>query len=176
MQYDSSDFDVAGLYAALDARRSLRGLSWQQVADEINSFFEKVPARPISRSTIVRTREGGIVEGDSVLQMLRWLGRTPESFMPQPLSWATAGSSLPSVGPDRILRFDAHAVYSAINAQRMERRLTWPQVASEIGGLSFSAASLKRLEKGGRVGFPSVMRIFRWLGRPATSFMRASEW
>lgn len=106
MQYDSSDFDVAGLYAALDARRSLRGLSWQQVADEINSFFEKVPARPISRSTIVRTREGGIVEGDSVLQMLRWLGRTPESFMPQPLSWATGRQQPPErwPGPDTPLR------------------------------------------------------------------------
>ena len=171
---DPSDFDVAGLYAALDAQRSSRGMSWQQVAREINSLFAHAPVKPISPSTIIGTRTGGIVEGDGALQMLRWLGRTPESFMPEHLVAAEAGSNLPSLGQNQILRFAAPAMYSALDAQRMERRLTWPQVASEIGG--FSASSLKRLEKGGRVAFPSVMRIVRWLGRPAASFTRASDW
>jgi hypothetical protein len=30
-----NDFDASGLYAAMDAQRMERGLSWRQVADEI---------------------------------------------------------------------------------------------------------------------------------------------
>jgi hypothetical protein len=163
----SADFDVKGMYAALEAQRISRGMSWQQVAREINGFFERVPARPISPSTIVRTREGGIVEGDGALQMLRWLGRTPESFMPGMASTAV-DCNLPSLGPHQILRFDAKAIYAALDAQRMERKLTWPQVASEIGG--FTASGLKRLESEAESASPlSCASSAGWGVRPRAS-------
>jgi hypothetical protein len=76
-----------------------------------------------------------------------------------------------TVSPNRILRFDARAIYSALDVRRRERQLTWAQVAKEIGGFT-TVNTLTHLAKGGRVGFPHVMRVFRWLGRPAASFTR----
>ena len=63
-------FDAAALYAALDAQRQERGMSWQQVAAELG----------VAASTITRTRLGGRMEVDGMLAMVRWLGRTVESF------------------------------------------------------------------------------------------------
>ncbi len=63
-------FDAQALYAALDAQRQSRGLSWQAAALEIG----------ISPSTLTRTRLGGRMEVDGMLAMVRWLGRTVESF------------------------------------------------------------------------------------------------
>ena len=168
---NSTDFDVDALYAALDAERQSRGLSWQQVAQEISHQFEHARATPISPSTLFGMRERRVIEGDGVLQMLRWLHRTPESFVPGQA--AMENDTLPQVDAHQILRFDAKAIYEALNAQRSERGMTWKQVASEIG---CNAPNLTRLANGGRVSFPDVMRIFRWLGRPAAAFTRASDW
>ena len=63
-------FDARALYAALDAQRSSRGMSWRQVASEVG----------VSPSTLTRTKEGGRLEVDGMLDMVRWLGRTVESF------------------------------------------------------------------------------------------------
>lgn len=169
---NSMDFDVNALYAALDAQRQSRRLSWQQVAQEVSRQFEDTRARPISPSTLRGMREKRVIEGDGVLQMLRWLHQTPESFVP---GYAQTGedSTLPQIGSHQILRFDAKAIYVALNAQRSKRGMTWKQVAEEIG---CNVPSLTRLASGGRVGFPDVMRIFGWLGRPAAAFTRASNW
>jgi len=169
----SADFDIGALFAALDAQRQARGLSWQQVAREINASFEHVPAQPISVSTLTGMRNRAAIEGDGVLQMLRWLKRTPESFVPSYPEAVADTLALPDVGPHQILRFDTGELYAALDSRRIERSMTWKQVASDIGG--FSAASLTRLSKGGRTGFPHVMRITRWLGRPAVSFVRVSN-
>ncbi len=63
-------FDARALYEALDAQRRSRGMSWQAVAKEIG----------VSASTLTRTRRGGRMEADGMLAMVRWLGRTAESF------------------------------------------------------------------------------------------------
>ncbi|MFY9826944.1 MAG: helix-turn-helix transcriptional regulator [Thermoanaerobaculia bacterium] len=169
----SADFDIGALYAALDAQRLARGLSWQQVVREINARSEHAPARSISVSTVTGMRSRAVIEGDGVLQMLLWLHRAPESFVPGYPDAAAETLALPYVGPGQILRFDLGKLYSALDAQRIERGMTWKQVASEIGG--FSAASLTRLSQGRRTGFPHVMRIARWLGRPVASFTRVSN-
>lgn len=167
-----TDFDVAALYAALDAERQARGLSWPQLAREISGLFSGSLAAPISPSTLTGLRNRGHVEGDGVLQMLLWLKSTPESFIPGRQASPAEAFSLPRVGPDRILRFDAVAIHAALDARRAARGLTWAQVAAEIGG--FNAAGLTRLANGGRVGFPGVMRIARWLECPAASLTYAS--
>lgn len=169
------DFDVCALYAALDAQRQARGLSWQRVALEINRSSQRVPARSLSASTIASMHTKRSVEGDGVLQMLIWLRRTPESFVPGPCEIVPETASLPSIGPHQVLRFDARALYQALNSRRLARGLTWTQLALELGG--FSASSLTRLAKaGGRVAFPQVMRLTRWLGAPAAHFTRISNW
>jgi DNA-binding phage protein len=63
-------FDARALYAALDAERRARGMSWQQVAEETG----------VSATTLTRTKQGGRLEVDGTLAMVRWLGRTMESF------------------------------------------------------------------------------------------------
>jgi hypothetical protein len=169
----STDFDLGALYAALDARRHALGISWQQVVREVNALFERAPVRPITPSTVTGMRNRAVVEGDGVLQMLRWLDRTPESFVPGDQEVAAEAARLPDVGPHQILRFDTRKLYLALDAQRIERDMTWRQVGEEIGGLN--AAGLTRLSKGGRTGFPQVMRMTRWLGHPAACFTRAFD-
>ncbi len=148
------------------------GLSWQQVVREINALFALVPARPISPSTVTGMRSRAAIDGDGVLQMLRWLKRSPESFVPGDQETAGETATLPDLGAHQILRFDTRQLYAALDAQRIARGMTWKQVASEIG--SVSAGSLTQLAKGGRTGFPQVMRVTRWLGRPVAVFTRAS--
>jgi transcriptional regulator with XRE-family HTH domain len=168
-----AEFDLTALYAALDAERQARGLNWQQLAREISRVFSDSIATPISPSTLTGMRSRAQIEGDGVLQMLLWLKRTPESFIPGHKESRVVSLTLPRVGRDRILRFDAVAIHAALDARRVERGLTWAEVAAEIGG--FSPAGLTRMAKGGRVGFPSVMRIARWLECPAASLTHASD-
>jgi hypothetical protein len=167
MSDTSRDFDVVALYDALDEKRVARGLSWPQLAREIGGPFR------ISPSTLRDMRSRRVVEGDGVLQMLRWLNRTPESFVPGAKGESAAGAGLPVLPARQVLRFDTRKLHAAIDAQRAERGQTWAQVASEIGGIR--ASSLMRLSNGGRTAFPDVMRMVRWLGRPAALFTRASS-
>jgi hypothetical protein len=167
-----NDFDLRALYEAIDARRRERDLSWTAVAREVNRF--RTTLRPISASTITSLREKPVGEGDGILQMLLWLGRTPESFVPGIADAEGDGFRLPTVTTGQILRWDTRALFSALNAQRLERKLTWAEVARDIRG--FTPGMLTRLAKGGRIGFPRVMRLVRWLDRPAAGFTRIARW
>jgi transcriptional regulator with XRE-family HTH domain len=64
-------FDSKALYAALDAQRRLRGMTWTQVA----------AATGVSAATISRTRAGGRLEVDGMLAMVRWLSVPVETFV-----------------------------------------------------------------------------------------------
>jgi hypothetical protein len=166
------DFDVDALYAALDAQRQARGLTWAGLAREINGQFKRAPVRLISVSTIAGMRKRRVIEGDGVLQMLRWLGRAPEEFVPG--GARPTAAALPVVQQGQILRFDTAAIYAKLDARRRERGLTWAQVAREVGGLS--GAGLTRLARGGRTAFPDIIRIARWLERPVATLTRISDW
>jgi hypothetical protein len=168
-----TDFDVDALYRALDAQRQARGLTWAQLTREINGQFARLPLRSICTSTITGMRRRRVIEGDGVLQMLRWLGRAPEEFVPHRIQRAMTDAALPSVEPGLILRFDTVAIYTALDTQRSERGMTWTQIARDIGGLS--ARSLTRLAKGGRTAFPDIARIARWLDRPMGSLTHISD-
>jgi hypothetical protein len=105
-----SEFDVSALFAALDAQREERGLSWSGVAREIWELSAELNARrrdhPISPATLTGMAERGGVSCQHALFMLRWLGRSPESF----LRGATpfAAGALPAAGPDQRLRWNLH--------------------------------------------------------------------
>ena len=170
----TAGFDLQALHAALDAQRQERGLTWTGVARQISDPFGVLPSRAVHTSTISGVGKRGAAEGDGVLQMLLWLERTPESFV-HGSAWATAPeAALPRVGPDHVLRFDAAAMHAALDARRSELGISWAQLAREIGG--YTGSGLSHLARGGRVAFPSVMRIFAWLDRPAASFTRKSSW
>src|ERR1700691_3948129 len=96
---------VSDLYEALEAQRVARGLSWQQVADEIWGLSKDLNDRrhdhPISPSTLKGMRERDATSCQHALFMLRWLGRSPESFLQ-----GTSGSPdtpLPYAGSGRRL-------------------------------------------------------------------------
>lgn len=106
--------------------------------------------------------------------MLLWLRRTPESFVPGMTDPGSATFRRPRLARAQILRWDSRALFAALDEQRLERRLTWTAVAREVGG--FTPSMLTNLSKGGRVWFPGVMRLVRWLGRPAAGFTRVADW
>jgi Helix-turn-helix len=102
------------------------------------------------------------------LQLLLWLHRTPESFVPGHPSPVTPDKILPEPSPDRRLRWDVPALHAALNQKRQERGMTWKQVADEIGGCT--PATLTGLATGRHISFPQAMRLVAWLDRPAVSF------
>jgi hypothetical protein len=63
-------FDTRALFEALDAQRVARGLTWREVAAETG----------VSAATLAGTKRGGRLEVNGALAMVRWLGRTMESF------------------------------------------------------------------------------------------------
>jgi hypothetical protein len=167
-------FDLQALYAALDERRRARGLSWAAVTREVNARFRDVRGhKPLAASTITGLRTRALAEGDGVLQLLLWLGRTPESFVPG--CETTPSQVLRSdLATTQILRWDARALHAAIDRKRTALGLSWKETAGQIG--DGDAAGLARLSRGGRVALPGVMRIALWLGEPAARFTRASDW
>jgi transcriptional regulator with XRE-family HTH domain len=68
-------------------------------------------------------------------------------------------------------RFDAKALYDALEKQRSARGLTWTQVAAEIG---VSPATIQRTRTGGRMEVDGMLAMVRWLGVPVETFVRES--
>jgi hypothetical protein len=165
------DFDLKALYDALDAKRHEKGLSWAGATAEINRNRTKL--RPVAASTITSLRQRPVGEGDGILQMLLWLGRTPESFAPARAQADEAACRLPQLSRGQILRWDTKALFNALDARRRERELAWVDVANEV---RFTPGMLRNLARGGRIGFPRVMRLVRWLDRPAVTFTRIASW
>lgn len=159
-------FELKALFEALDQRRRSRQMSWAAVALEINRGHKEGHA--IAASTISGLQRKPVAEADGILAMLLWLRRTPESFL---LGFNDADAEcfrLPEPGPQQSLRWDTKALHTALNTKRQAQELTWKEVGQEIGG--WTAGMLMRLAKGGRVGFPGVMRLVVWLGQPAATF------
>ena len=167
-----ADFDLKALFEALDQHRKSRAMSWAAVTRDISRF--KIGRRRLATSTITGLRNKAICEGDGILQMLLWLRRTPESFVPGVKEASAKRFRLPEVGEEQVLRWDAKALHAALESQRQNKGMTWTEVARQVG--AFTPAMLAHLSKGGRVSLPGVMRIVRWLGQPAATFTRASDW
>ena len=166
------DFSLSGLFEALDLARQARGLTWAAAVREMSEPFTRNGSRPLAVSTVVGLRTKPHGEGDGILQMLRWLGRTPESFVPG--AAVDAGTPLPRVPPDQVLRLHTRRLHAALNIKREALGMTWAEVASQMGR-GISAGSLMNLSKGGRSGFPHVLRITRWLDLPLAAFTRITS-
>lgn len=161
-------FDMRAFHAALDAARLAKGLSWAELAAQTNRPFEGTTSIPIHPATLRNMLAKRSVTSAVVLQALAWLGRTPESFLTSPPSFPEA--PLPDSGPSHVLRFDTRALHAALNAQRRTRGLSLAQVAAELPG--FTTSMLSNLATGPLIGFPRVMLLTQWVGRPAADFVR----
>ena len=160
------DFDVAALSEALDARRRELGMTWQELAVQVTDRPSRRSDRRIAASTFQGMSQRRSVKDTVVLQAVRWLGRTPESFVPG--LGERPEHALPGVDAGRPA-LDTRAIYLAVNDQRTARGLTWRDVADEIGP-GVTAGMLTRLADGTGTGFPRVMGIFQWLERPVAEF------
>jgi transcriptional regulator with XRE-family HTH domain len=69
-------------------------------------------------------------------------------------------------------RFDAPALFEALDRQRALRGLTWDQVGREIG---VSSATIKRTQRGGRMEVDGMLTMVAWLGVPVETFVRDSD-
>ena len=70
-----------------------------------------------------------------------------------------------------MLRFDAKALYQAIDEKRRAQDMTWEQVSSAIG---ISAATIRRTREGGRMEVDGMLAMVRWLGVTVETFVRES--
>ena len=168
----TNGFRLAALQAALERARRGRGLSWAQVAREIHRGPPQSRAPRLSPSTLAGVGRRSSAEADGVLQMLLWLDRTPESFVPGHPGADAPEARLPQPPRGRILRFDTARLHAALDAKRIARGLPWAAVAREIG---VSVSSLQGLSRGGRTSFPQVMRLAAWLESPAARWTRAAD-
>jgi len=156
------DFSLADLHAALDDQRRARGLAWPEAAREIG----------VSPSTLAGLVRRSAAEADGVLQMLLWLRRSPESFVPGHPWPERPDMRLPGVPAGQTLRIDAARLHAALDSALSQRAVSRAQLARE---LAVGASSLARLASGGRTSFPLVMRLSGWLSRPLAAFVHASE-
>jgi hypothetical protein len=160
------DFDLIALSEALDARRSELGMTWEELARHVTERPSRRSTRRIAPSTFKRMSERRSVKDTVVLQAVRWLGRSPESFVPGLAE--TTKRAIPDDDTGRPA-LDTRAMYLALDERRLARRLSWSEVARELGP-GVTPAMLTRLARGTGIGFPRAMRIFVWLGRPVAEF------
>lgn len=171
----AADFDMNALYAALEARKHELGLTWTDLVSEIGAPFQNCKPRLIRASNLRdldNARFG--VDAGIVLRILIWLGRSPESFVPGHPGADRPDSQLPAAAAGELPSFDVTRIYAKLDTERERRRLSWLQVAQEIGD-PFTANGLQRLHRGRVVRFPAVMRLARWLRCPAASLMIRGE-
>jgi transcriptional regulator with XRE-family HTH domain len=160
---------MGALGDALQRERTARGLTWAQVTREINCPDSRPVLHPISASTISGIAKGrSIAEGNIVLAVLEWLGRTPGSFVPGHPAPTTQRTRLVAATKTQRPRWNVGALHAAADAKRREQHLTWSQASDAVGS---SAATLTGLAKAQHVSFPQVMEILRWLDRPAADFV-----
>ena len=164
------------LFQAIDAERTQRGLSWRQVADQIWDqsavLNRQRQDHPISPSTLTGIARRGDCTCQHALFFLRWLGRSPESFLLPPS--ASSGTTLPAAGPDRRLRWNLPALYEALNARRLDRQLTWAELAGELRCTANQLTGIRTARYA--IGMRLAMTIVQWLERPAAAFVYAAKW
>ncbi len=173
-----SPFGTQALYLAIDAKRTELGLSWTGVAKQIWALSSELndvrKDHPISPSTLSNLGKGPGTSCQHALFMLRWLGRTPESFLSGSSDDDDPRYALPQVGPDRRLRWSLKLLYARMDEQRRERGLTWSALADILGCSSNQLTALRTAKFA--TGMDLAMRIVQWLGRPAADFVYRSRW
>lgn len=66
-------------------------------------------------------------------------------------------------------RFDAKALYDALDQQRVAREMTWSDIAEEIG---VSSSTIRRTRQGGRMEVDGMLAMVDWLGERVETFVK----
>jgi hypothetical protein len=177
MNQELQPFDIAALYSALDDKRTRLGISWQMVANQLWELSSDLNDRrrdhPISPSTLKNMANNPRISCQHALFMLRWLGRSPESF----LKGATGDDerfALPVVGPDRRLRWALKLLYASMDETRRQAGLTWRALAVILSCNPNQLTGLRTAKFA--TGMDLAMRIVQWMGRPAADFVYPASW
>ncbi len=170
-------FDAGALYLALDARRTELGLSWRGAADQIweqsSDLNDRRRDHPISPSTLTGMAKNPRTSCQHALFMLRWLGRTPESFL-RGAGRDDRHFALPEAGPDRRLRWSLKLLYASMDEKRRQEGLTWPALGAVLECSPNQLTGLRTARYA--TGMDVAMRIVQWIGRPAADFVYRSTW
>jgi hypothetical protein len=171
-----ADFDVAALFEALDSEREARGLSWSGVAQSIWALSSELNCRtdshPISSSTLRGMPRRGATSCQHALFMLRWLGRSPESFLEG--AAPDNGPPMPAAGTDKRLRWSLRRLHQALEESRAERGMTWSEVATELRCTPNQLTGLRTARFATSIKI--AMRIVQWVGRPSSDFIYPADW
>jgi len=68
--------------------------------------------------------------------------------------------------------FDSEAFYSALNATRLSKQLTWKELADEAG---VNASTLTRMGQGAKPDVNGLAALLRWSNLKAEQFIRGSN-
>jgi hypothetical protein len=170
------DFDAMALYGALDEQRTAQHLTWTGVAREIwglsSVLNDQRSDHPISPSTISNMARRANISCQHALFMLRWLERTPESFLTGPD--VRDDASLPVVGPDRRLRWSLKRLYESLSTKRQREGLTWSELATVLRCTPSQLSGLRTAKFA--TSMTLAMRITQWLDQPAADFIYAAKW
>jgi transcriptional regulator with XRE-family HTH domain len=109
--------DVAGFYAAIDAKRRVEKLSWRALAHDLG----------VTPSTFTRMTQGGRPDVDTFAALLRWLEMPVEAFMePQQNSGAAEQEPITMIGT--YLRMDRNLTREAAEALEQLIRIAYERL------------------------------------------------
>lgn len=66
-------------------------------------------------------------------------------------------------------RFDAKALYDALEKRRMQQGMSWSDISREIG---VSSATITRTRLGGRMEVDGMIAMVDWLGEKVETFVK----
>ncbi len=116
----AENFDTVAFYAALNAQRAQRGLTWKDVASQAG----------LHASTLTRIGQGKNPDVNGLAALLIWSGLKAESFMPE-----TSKQSIGSIAQiSTIIRRDRSL--SSNNAKLMETIVTSAYTSLQDKGIS----------------------------------------
>ena len=165
-QTRGGDFDVCGLWDAMEAERRRRDITWRRVLEEMAGAGSQTSAESIHDSQLTKTRYRHV---PACARHDRVASAYAQSFVP---GFNRFDAPLPLGAPARLLRWNIPAFADAVNAERQRRALTWAtEVANELDCSVSQVAGLSRLRY--RDDDALAMRITQWLDRPAADFVVA---
>ena len=152
-------FDYRAVGEAVESRRQELHLTPSGLIRSINW---------LSAAPLARLRQGGSNTCQHVNGLLRWLGRSPESFSPGMVDGPEC--RIPDFGPYAV-RWNMAALWEAVDTLRTDRDQSWDEVREAT---RYPAVAGIRLVTYG-IRMHDAMNVVRWLGQPAATFMYPAE-
>jgi hypothetical protein len=152
-------FDYRAVGEAVESRRQELNLTPSGLIRSINW---------LSAAPLARLRQGGTNTCQHVVGLLRWLGRSPESFSPGMVDGPEC--RIPDFGPYAV-RWNMATLWEAVDALRTTRGQSWDAVREAT---RYSHVDRIRFETYG-IKMHHAMNVVRWLGQPAATFMFPAE-